>query len=127
MALMGFRISRTLTTSIMNLLVICVNGFLSLIYVTKNFILDASGVLDSVLILLGELFPKKLSVKRNIPMPDSEHGETVGVARSVLFKIIARKDIIFSEYFRVPLIYRQVLIFNDKFYQFFYSMHVFEM
>ena len=71
MALMGFRISRTLTTSIMNLLVICVNDFLSLIYVTKNFILDAAGVLDSVLILLGELFPKKLSVKRNIPRPDS--------------------------------------------------------
>ena len=72
MALMGFRISRTLTTSIMNLLVICVNGFLSLIYVTKNFILDASGVLDSVLILLGELFPKKLSVKRDIPRPDGD-------------------------------------------------------
>ena len=71
MALMGFRTSRTLTISMMNLLVICVNDFLSLIYVTKNFILDAAGVADSVLILLGELFPKKLSVKRSIPRPDS--------------------------------------------------------
>ena len=42
-------------------------------------------------------------------------GKTVKIAKSILSKIIACKDIIFNKQFRAPLIYRQALIFVDKF------------
>ena len=42
------------------------------------------------------------------------------IAKSVLRKIIARKDIIFNKHFRAPTIYCQVLIFFDKFYRIFF-------
>ena len=48
------------------------------------------------------------------------HGKTVRIAKSVLCEIIAHKDIVFNKQFRVPTIYRQVLIFVDKFCWFFF-------
>ena len=42
------------------------------------------------------------------------------IAKSVLRKIIARKDIIFNKHFRAPTIYCQVLIFVDKFCRIFF-------
>ena len=65
--------------------------------VTKNSILDVAGVVDLPLSLLDEVFQTCLSQK------------------SVLCKIISRKDIISNKQFRAPTIYRQVLIFVDKF------------
>ena len=65
--------------------------------VTKNSILDVAGVVDLPLSLLDEVFQTYLSQK------------------SVLCKIISCKDIISNKQFRVPTIYRQVLIFIDKF------------
>ena len=65
--------------------------------VTKNSILDVTGVVDLPLSLLDEVFQTYLSQK------------------SVLCKIISRKGIISNKQFRAPTIYRQVLIFVDKF------------
>ena len=48
------------------------------------------------------------------------HGKTVKIAKSVLCKIISCEDIIFNKQFRAPTIYRQVLIFLDKFCRFFF-------
>ena len=42
-------------------------------------------------------------------------GKTVKIVKSALFKVIARKDIIFNKQFGAPTIYRQILIFVDKF------------
>ena len=42
------------------------------------------------------------------------------IAQSVLCKIIAHKNIIFNKQFWAPIIYRQVLIFVDKFCWFFF-------
>ena len=42
------------------------------------------------------------------------------IVKSVLCKIIVRNDIIFNKQFRAPTIYRQVLIFVDKFCWFFF-------
>ena len=47
-------------------------------------------------------------------------GKTVKIVKSVLFKVIARKDIIFNKQFGAPTIYRQILIFVDKFCWFFF-------
>ena len=49
------------------------------------------------------------------------HGKTAKIAKSVLRKIIARKDIIFNKQFRALTIYRQALVFIDKFCWFFFS------
>ena len=50
------------------------------------------------------------------------HGKTVKIAKCVLCKIIARnrRDIIFSKQFWAPTIYRQVLMFVDRFCWFFF-------
>ena len=48
------------------------------------------------------------------------HGKTAKIAKSVLRKIIARKGIILNKQLRVPPIYRQVLVFVDKFCWFFF-------
>ena len=65
--------------------------------VTKNSILDVAGVVDLPLSLLDEVFQTYLSQK------------------FVLCKTISRKGIISNKQFRAPTIYRQVLIFVDKF------------
>ena len=70
--------------------------------------------MDLPLSLSGEVFQRYLSVKHIAQLVT--HGKTVKIAKSVLCKIIARKDIIFNKQFRAPTIYRQVLIFVDKFY-----------
>ena len=79
----------------MNLLVTLVNDFLLLTNVTKNSILDARGVLDSPLSLLGEFFPTCLSLRHIGQLVT--HSETVrtcvSVSRSVMCKTIARKNI----------------------------------
>ena len=66
------------------------DGFLQLTNVTKNFILDVAGVVCLSLSLIGELFPRCLSVRRTGQL--MTHDETVRVARSVLCKTISRKD-----------------------------------
>ena len=48
------------------------------------------------------------------------HCKTVKIAKFVLCKIIARKDIISNKQFRAPTIYRQVLIFVYIFCLFFF-------
>ena len=63
--------------------------------------------------LLGEVFQIYLSVRHIVQLVT--HGKTVKIAKPILCKIIARKDIIFNKQFRAPTIYRQVLIFVDKF------------
>ena len=81
---------------------------------TKSSCLDAAGVVDLLLSLLGEIFRIYLSV-RHIAQQVT-HGKTVKTAKSVLCKVIARKVLIFNKQFRAPTIYRQVLIFVDKFF-----------
>ena len=81
----------------MDLLVTLVNGFLPLANVTKSSILDVAGVYYLRLSLLWVFFTRCLSVMKN--------DETVRVSRSVLCKIIARRDIISGEKFRTPAIY----------------------
>ena len=63
--------------------------------------------------LLGEVFERYLSVKHIAQL--MIHGKSVRIAKSVLCNIIARKDIISNKQFRALTIYRQVLIFVDKF------------
>ena len=71
------------------------------------------GVVDLPLSLLGEVFQRYLSVRHIAQLVT--HGKTVRIVKSVLCKIIVRNDIIFNKQFRAPTIYRQVLIFVDKF------------
>ena len=66
------------------------DGFLQLTNVTKNFILDVAGVVCLSLSLIGELFPRCLSVRRTGQL--MTHDETVRVARSVLCKTVSRED-----------------------------------
>ena len=58
--------------------------------------------------LLGKVFQRYLSVRQLVT-----HGKTVKIAKPVLKKI-------FNKQFRAPTIYRQVLIFVDKFCWFFF-------
>ena len=81
---------------------------------TKSSCLDVQEFVDLPLCLLGYVFQRYLSVRHIAQLVT--HGKTVKIANSVLCKIIARKDIIFNKQFRAPKIYRQVLIFVDKFY-----------
>ena len=60
-------------------------------------------------------------------MPASDTAWNCESCKVCIMKTVAREDIIFSEYFRALLIYPQFVIFIDKFYQFFYSMRVFEI
>ena len=71
------------------------------------------GVVDLPLSLLGEAFQRYLLVRHIAQLVT--HGKTVKIAKSVLCKIIARKDIILNKQFPAPTIYLQVLIFVDKF------------
>ena len=66
------------------------------------------GVVDLPLSLLGNVFQRYLSVGHVAQLVT--HSKTVKIAKSVLCKIIARKDIIFNKQFRAPTIYCQVLI-----------------
>ena len=75
--------------------------------------LGVSGVVDLLPSLLGEVFQRYLPVRHIAQLVT--HGKTEKIAKSVLCKIIARKDIIFNKQFRAPTIYHQVLIFVDKF------------
>ena len=68
--------------------------------VTKSSCLDVAGVVDFPLSLLGEFFQSYLSVRHKVQLVT--HGKTVKTAKSVSFKIIARKDIIFNKQFRAP-------------------------
>ena len=68
--------------------------------------------------ILGEVFQRYLSVRNMAQLVT--HGKTVRIVKSVLCKIIVRNDIIFNKQFRAPTIYRQVLIFVDKFCWFFF-------
>ena len=70
-------------------------------------------VADLTLSLLGDVFQRCLSVRHMAQLVT--HGKTAKIAKSVLRKIIARKGIILSKQLRVPPIYRQVLVFVDKF------------
>ena len=73
------------------------------------------GVVDLLLSLLGESFQRYLPVRHIAQLVT--HGKTVKIAKFILCKIMSRnlKDIIFNKQFRAPTIYRQVLIFVDKF------------
>ena len=71
-----------------------------------------------LLSLLGEVSQRYFSVRHIAQLVT--HSKTVKIAKSVLFKKIARKDIIFKKQFRPLTIYRQVLIFVDKFCWFFF-------
>ena len=86
---------------------------------TKSSWLDIVGVVDLPLRLLGEVFQRYLSVRHIAQLVT--HGKTVRIVKSVLCKIIVRNDIIFNKQFRAPTIYRQVLIFVDKFCWFFFQ------
>ena len=89
----------------------------------KNSYLDVEGVVDLPLSWLGEVFQRCLSV-RHIPQLVA-HAKTVKIAKPVLCKIIVCKDIIFNKQFRAPAIYRQVLIFVDKFrWSFFHQLQI---
>ena len=81
--------------------------------VTKSSCLDVVGIADLPLSLLGEVFQRYLSVRHIAWLVT--HGKMMKTAKSVLCKIIARKDIIFNKEFRAVTIYCQVLIFLDKF------------
>ena len=63
--------------------------------------------------ILGEVLQRYLSVRNMAQLVT--HGKTVRIVKSVLCKIIARKDLISTKQFRVPTIYCQVLIVVDKF------------
>ena len=85
--------------------------------VLKSSYLDVAGVVDLSLSSLSEVFQRYLSVRHIAQLVT--HRKTEKIAKSVLCKIIARKDIIFNKQFRAPTIYNQVLIFVDKFCWFF--------
>ena len=91
---------------------------MALTNVTKNFYLDAAGIVDLPLSLLGEVFRRYLSVRHIAQLVT--HGKTVRIRKCVLYKIISGKDIISNKQFRAPTIYHQVLIFVDKFCWFFF-------
>ena len=76
-------VSRTPATSIMDPLMTLVNG------------IHLVGVVDLPLSLLGEDFQRYLSVIHTDQL--LTHGKTVRVAKSVLYKIISRKDVIYNE------------------------------
>ena len=59
--------------------------------------------MDLPLSLLGKGFQRYLLVIHMAQLV--AHGKTVKIAKSVLCKIIACEDIIFSKQFRVPTIY----------------------
>ena len=82
--------------------------------VTKN----VAGVVDLPLSLLNKVFQRYLSVRHIAQLV--AHGKTARIAKSVLCKIVSRKDIISNKQFRAPTIYCQVLIFVDKLYWFFF-------
>ena len=71
------------------------------------------AVVDFPLRLLGEFLRRYLSVRHIAQLVT--HGKTVRIVKSVLCKIIARKDVISTKQFRVLTIYCQVLIVVDKF------------
>ena len=70
---------------------------------TKNCFLDVPGVVDLPLSLLGEVFQRYLSkvFQRHIAQLVTQ-GKTVRIAKSALYKIIARKDIISISNFERP-------------------------
>ena len=76
-------VPRTPAKSIMDPLVTLVNG------------INLVGVVDLPLSLLQEVFRRYLSVKHTDQL--LTHGKTVRVAKSVLYKIISRKDVIYNE------------------------------
>ena len=86
---------------------------MALTNVMKSSCLYVAAVVDLLLSLLGEIFQRYLSVRPIAQLVT--HGKTVKIAKSVLCKIIARKDIILNKQFPAPTIYVQVLIFVDKF------------
>ena len=71
------------------------------------------GVVDLPLSLLGEDFQRYLSVIHTDQL--LTHGKTVRVAKSALYRIISRKDVIYNEQFRAPTIHCQILILVDIF------------
>ena len=73
------------------------------------------GVVDLPLSLLGKVFQRYLSVRHIARLVT--HGKTVKIAKSVLCKITARKDINFNKQFRAPTIYYQVLIYLSPIYR----------
>ena len=89
------------------------NCFTVVTNVTKSSCLDIAGFVDLPLSLLGEVFQRYLAVRHIAQLV--AHGKTENFELPVLCKIIARKDIIFNKQFRAPTIYRQVLIFVNKF------------
>ena len=68
---------------------------LVILFATKNSILDVVGVVDLPLNLSGEVVQRYLSVKHTGQLV--LHGKTVRVAKSVLYKINSRKDVISNE------------------------------
>ena len=68
--------------------------------VTKNCFLDVPGVVDLPLSLLGEVFQRYSSVRHIAQLVTQ--GKTVRIAKSALYKIIARKDIISISNFERP-------------------------
>ena len=97
-------ISRTSTTYIMGLL----NGLLLLTNVTKKkekrkyIYIYVTWDVYSPMSLLGELFPMFLLVRHIGQLVTN--GEIVKVARSLLCRIVARRDIISTELLQVPTI-----------------------
>ena len=77
---------RTYTTSILDLLVPFVNGFLQLAIVTKTSILDIARGVDLPLSLLDEFFQYCLSVRCTGQL--AIQGKTVRVAKYVLSRFI---------------------------------------
>ena len=77
--------------------------------VTKSSCLDVAGVVDLPQSLLGEVFQRYVSVRHIAQLV--AHGKTAKIAKSVLCKIIARKDIIFNKQFPASTIYCEVLIY----------------
>ena len=63
--------------------------------VTKNSILDVVRVIDFPLSLLREVFQRYLSVKHTGQLVTRD--KTVRAAKSVLYKVIFRKDVISKE------------------------------
>ena len=78
----------------------------------KKLLFRCCGGCSLPLSLLGKVFQIYLSVW-HIPRLVT-HGKTVKIAKSVLCKITARKDINFNKQFRAPTIYHQVLIYHQS-------------
>ena len=76
------------------------------------------AVVDFPLRLLGEFLRRYLSVRHKAQLVT--HGKTVRISKSVLCKIISPKYINSNKHFRALTVYRQVLIFVDKFCWFFF-------